>query len=507
MLHWSSALLPLAPLCAGLAAGALPLPPRALASLCRWMGALILALGLAVAGGVFAGGPLRWGVIYVDALSAYMIAIVALVAFAACLYSAGYMHGAFLAGEVSERRLRWYYLWFFSFIASMLTVVLAANLGLLWVAVEATTLATAFLVGLYGTKPALEAAWKYVVICTVGIAIALLGTIITYFAALPVLGGERALLWEALAAVAGRLDPHMMKLAFILVLVGYGTKAGLAPMHTWLPDAHSQAPAPVSALLSGVLISSALYAIIRFYALAAGALGPAFPAALLLVFGLLSLAVAAPFIVLQRDFKRLLAYSSVEHMGIIAAGLGLAGLGGAGKAAALAGFGAVLHLLSHACAKAALFFAAGDLAQAYSTRLIDRVQGAVRVAPVAGTALVAGTFAITGTPPFALFASEFAIVGGAFARGLYLPGVLFLFFLSVIFGGMMYYVTRMAFGRAPARVNGGAHGAVSGGQDLAGVAAIALPLALVLIIGLYLPPPLQRVIGQVAAAAGLGGWR
>lgn len=503
--QWLSVLLVIVPLLAAASAAFLPLAPGALAALSRWTGVILLALGPAVAAGVFAGGPVTLGVIRVDALSAYLIAIVALVACAACLYSAGYMQKEFLAGEVGERRLRWYYFWFFTFIASMFTVAVAGNLGLLWVAVEATTLATAFLVGLYGTKSALEAAWKYVIICTVGIAIALLGTILTYFAALPVLGAHRALDWQSLAGAAHRLDPQMVKLAFVLVLVGYGTKAGLAPMHTWLPDAHSQAPAPVSALLSGVLISSALYAIMRFFSLAARALGPVYPSALLLAFGLLSLAVAAPFIVLQRDFKRLLAYSSVEHMGIIAAGIGLAGLGGPGGAAALAGFGAVFHLFSHACAKAALFFAAGNLAHAYSTRLIDRVQGALRAMPLTGTALVMGTFAITGTPPFALFTSEFAIVGGAFRGGFHLPGLLFLFFLAVIFGGMMYYLMRMAFGPAPARLNGrAAEGGIGG---LGEAAALVLPLALVLLFGLYLPPPLQRVVGAAAAAAGLGGWR
>lgn len=512
VLEWTAVGVPVGFLALGLAAGLLPLAPRVLAGLSLASGVALLSAGLVVAGGTFLGGPRTFGPFYLDALSAYLVAIIAVVGFAACLFSAGHIQAEYRSGELGERQLRLYYFWFYIFIASMFLVALAGNLGLLWVAIEGTTLATAFLVGLYNTKASLEAAWKYTILCTVGIAIALLGTIVLYYAAMPVAGGPgRALSWPDVLAAAKQLDPGLVRLAFVLALVGYGTKAGLAPMHTWLPDAHSQAPAPVSGLLSGVLLSSAMYAIMRFYAIAAGALGPGYPGTLLLAFGLLSIAVATPFIVVQRDLKRLLAYSSIEHMGIVATGLGLAGLGGPG--AALAGWGAVFHLFSHACTKAALFFSAGNLVHAWGTRRLDRIKGALRLAPLTGTALLLGGFALTGMPPFALFASEFAIAGGGFAQGAWWASVAFLVLLAVIFGGMTYYAMGVAFG---APVNGdaaphagkadhaGPGGPVAEG-GLAGAAAIWLPLVLVLLLGLHLPPPLNELIHQAAAIIRGGG--
>lgn len=507
-LEWVAVSLPVGFAALGLVAGVLPLSPRTLAGLSPAAGVALLAAGLGVTGGALAGGSLSFGPFYLDALSAYMTAIIAVVGCAACLFSSGHIQAEHQSGELGVRQVRLYYFWFYIFIASMFLVVLAGNLGLLWVAIEGTTLATAFLVGLYNTKASIEAAWKYTILCTVGIAIALLGTIVLYYAALPVAGGPgRALSWPDVMAAAGRLDPGLVRLAFVLALVGYGTKAGLAPMHTWLPDAHSQAPAPVSGLLSGVLLSSAMYAVLRFYAIAAGALGPAYPGALLLAFGLLSIAVATPFIIVQRDLKRLLAYSSVEHMGVVAVGAGLAGLGG--PAAALAGWGAVFHLFSHACTKAALFFSAGNLVHAWGTRRLDRIHGALRLVPLTGTALLLGGFALTGMPPFALFASEFAIASGGFAQGAYWASMLFLVLLAVIFGGMTYYAMSVAFGK-PTDGNGAHHG-VPGEADqagtgrlardggLAGALAIWLPLALVLLLGLYLPPPLNELIQRAAA--------
>lgn len=503
-------LLPAIPLAAALAS-ALPLSPRALGRLAPAAGLAILAAGLPAARAALAAGPLQAGPFYLDALSAYMVAIVSLVSFAAALFSSGYMAREHAEGAFDGGRLRWYYFWFFTFITTMFLVLLAGNLGFLWVALEGTTLATALLVGFYHTRAAVEAAWKYVIVCTVGIAIALLGTILLYYAALPVAGSPgRALDWPSLVGMARSLDPGLVRLAFLLVLVGYGTKAGLAPMHTWLPDAHSQAPTPVSGLLSGVLISSALYAILRFYAVAAATLGPGYPSALLLGFGLLSIAVAAPFVVVQRDCKRLLAYSSVEHMGVVAAGLGLGGSGGPG--AALAAWGAVFHLLVHALAKAPLFFAAGNLAHAYGTRRTDRIQGAVRLLPLSGTALLLGAFAITGSPPFALFASEFAIVSGGFRQGALGASILFLVLLAVIFGGMIHYAVRMTLGASPrnGRGNGDGdgrgNGAPAGWDDPAetgvgglGGLAVWLPLALVLALGLAVPGPVDAAVRQAAA--------
>ncbi len=482
-------LLPLLPAAAGLASAALP--AAYLRLLAPAVGVTLLPVGL-LAAAAGARGPVRAGLLYVDGLSALLVTAVSLVVAVACLYSADYMEEERRAGVVDEGRLRRYYFWFYVFIASMYLVVLVANLGLLWVAVEATTLATAFLVGLHGDRAAVEAAWKYVVLCTVGIALALLGTIVLYYAALTVLGRpDAALSWPDVARVAPTLDPRLVRLAFVLVLVGYGTKAGLAPLHAWLPDAHSQAPAPVSALLSGVLISSAMYALIRFGFLAGAAVGPSFPAWLMLFFGLLSLLVAAPFLLIQRDLKRLLAYSSVEHMGVVAVGVGLAGLGG--PAAGLAAFGAALHLVGHACAKASLFFAAGRLVQVFATRRIDRVAGAARLLPWLGTAFLAGILAVTGSPPFSLFASEFAIASAGLAGPGLLPTVVFLVLLGIIFGGMIYYGLRLALGNPPGHVARAAGPKREG--SLMAVAAWA-PLLLVFLAGLALPAPVETLLRQ-----------
>lgn len=336
---------------------------------------------------------------------------------------------------------------------------------------EATTLASALLVGFYGKKSSIEAAWKYVIICTVGITFALLGTVFLYAAASDAAGGH-GLSWPALVSAASTMDPKLLKLAFVFALVGYGTKAGLVPMHTWLPDAHSQAPTPISALLSGVLLNCAVYGIIRFHTLATLGLGPAFSSNLLLYFGLASMGVAAPFILLQHDFKRLLAYSSVEHIGIIAAGIGFGGTLGL--------YGAMLHMVNHALAKSLLFFLVGDITQKYGTRKIRRIEGLLRAMPLTGALFLAAIFAITGSPPFGVFLSEITILSAGFARGSIVPSVLFILFVALVFTGAMYYAGRMIFGGLPRRVSQGEGGGIA-------VAAAAVPMLLVLVHGLLRP--------------------
>ncbi|MFZ5640395.1 MAG: hydrogenase 4 subunit F [Bacillota bacterium] len=449
-------------------------------------------LALATAWRVFTGGPVTGprGIIYIDALSAFIILIIGLVGFAAAVYTVGYLRFEVAHAEVAEERLRWYYFWFFIFIFTMLLVVAARNLGVMWVAIEATTLASALLVGYYNKEYSLEAAWKYIIICTVGIVFALFGTIVLYFAAVPVLGeGSRALEWTNLLRVAREMDPKLLKLAFIFILVGYGTKAGLAPMHTWLPDAHSQAPSPVSALLSGVLLNCAVYGIIRAHIIVSKGVGLPYSANLLLIFGLVSMAVSLPFIMLQHDFKRLLAYSSVEHIGIITAAVGLG--------SRLALYGAMLHLFNHAVTKSLLFFVAGNVTQKYRTKKMARIKGVLKTMPVSGAVLLIGALAITGLPPFSIFISEFTILSAGFAQGRYLAAGIFLVLITLIFAGIIYYVSKMAFGDPPGKVDRGETGLWAG-------AAVLVPVLLLVVLGLYIPPFFDRILVQVAAIVGGG---
>jgi len=353
------------------------------------------------------------GWLYADALSGVTLLVIAFVGFTAVLYSIGYLREDIRAGNGGggERagRLRLYYTLMNLFLFSMLVVPVTNSLGVLWIAIEGTTLASLFLVSFYETREALEAAWKYVIVGSVGIALGLFGTILTYHSAVRVLGTSYDLNWSLLVRVASQLNPEVMRLALLFILVGYGTKAGLAPMHTWLPDAHSEAPSPISALLSGVLLNCAMYAILRFYALATPSLGRPYPNALLLGFGLLSLLVATLFIFRQHDYKRLLAYSSVEHMGIVAVGVAFGGVLGL--------TGALWQLINHAVAKSLMFFASGHVLLRYGTKEIAQVPGVVRVLPVTGSMLVLGGLALTGTPPFGIFASELTIFAAGFRNG------------------------------------------------------------------------------------------
>jgi hydrogenase-4 component F len=441
------------------------------------------------------------GILYVDALSALMIGTVAMVGFAASLVSIGYLRHDLHIGHVplGRRGVRWYYLGLHAFVWTMLATVSVDNLGLLWVGVEATTLASALLVGFYRTKAALEAAWKYLILCTVGITCALFGVILTYYAARQ--GGVSASLdWSVLGRQGAGLDPALMRLAFVFVLIGFGTKAGFAPLHTWLADAHSQAPSPVSGLLSGVLLSCALYGILRFDVLTASATGGEFSSRLLLGFGVLSVAVAAPFVIVQRDLKRLLAYSSVEHMGLMAVAFGVGG--------PLGVTAGLLHLVNHAATKALLFFVTGDLVQRFGNRRISAIRGALRAAPFAGWALLIGVLAITGAPPFGIFVSEVAMVGAGF-RGDW-PAVAavtaVVLLLGAIFAGMLGQALRVGYGVSPAGVaarhDGRSEGRLDRRANAATLAALA-PLMLVMVLfGVHVPGGVERLLDEVATVLG-----
>ncbi|GAA1894518.1 proton-conducting transporter membrane subunit [Actinomadura bangladeshensis] len=374
-----------------------------------WLGAVaaagVLASGIALA----AAGPRTGldGLLRADALSAFMLIVIGAVALPAMLASPAHL----AAEDASARDRRRYGVLTQAFVAAMALAVLAASLGTLWVAIEATTIVTAFLVGHRRTRNATEAAWKYVVICSAGIALAFLGVTLLHFAAQHAhVPSSGSLDWTELAAHAGRLDPDVTRIAVALLVLGFGAKAGLAPLHAWLPDAHSQAPAPVSALMSGVLLSVAFYAVLRVKVIADAALGAGFVRALLLVIALASLALAAALLLGQRDYKRMLAYSSIEHMGLLALG--------AAVGTRLAMAAVLLHVLGHGLAKSVAFLAAGHVQQAAGTSRISAVRGFAARSPLVGGAFGAAVLALLGFPPFSLFASEIAVFRAGFAAGL-----------------------------------------------------------------------------------------
>ena len=434
---------------------------------------------------VFTSGTIDEGLLYMDAFSAYILMLVSLVGLMAVIYSLSYIGKENEEGIITSLKLRNYYLFFQLFVFTMLLVCVSNNLGVMWIAIEGTTLASAYLVGLYDRETSVEAAWKYLIICSVGITLALLGIIIVYASSIQVLGeSSSALNWSTLMAVAGSLDPTMLKIAFIFVLVGYGTKVGLAPMHTWLPDAHSQAPTPVSALLSGVLLNCAMYGILRFHMIVSGSsLGPGFSGGLLLLFGLISLAIAAAYIVMSKDYKRMLAYSSIEHMGIIAIGFGFGGYWGI--------FGALFHMLNHALTKTLLFFGAGNILQRLRTKDIDQVRGVLKVLPATGALFLGGALAITGCPPFSLFLSEFMVLVGGISSGQDLGVALYLLLLAIVFAAFLFHVGRMVFGE-PAEGAG-----KEGERSRVDIVLMSVLLITILALGLFLPAFLNDVLQQI----------
>ncbi|MGZ6029766.1 MAG: hydrogenase 4 subunit F, partial [Myxococcaceae bacterium] len=372
------------------------------------------------------------------------------------------------------QRLRLYHSMYQLFMAAMLLALLTNNMGLLWVAMEAATLSTVLLVSLYRTRASLEAAWKYFILCGVGIAQALFGTILLYFAAEGLLGGEgmAALLWTRLDAIKGQLEPTVLALAFVFLLVGYGTKVGLAPLHNWLPDAHAEGPTPVSAVLSGLLLNVALYAVIRCKVLVEGSIRY-LPGRMLMGFGLLSAILAAFFLWRQRDIKRLFAYSSIEHMGIVTFDFGMGG--------PVANFAAFLHMTVHSLTKSAIFFAAGHASQTAGTQRIDGIRGLLVMSPTIGWGLMLGALAILGLPPFGVFASEFLILTTAMRDHPWATPIL-LAALGVAFAAIFGRVQPMVFGETEGRP-------LSHSPALLPVFA---HLAIVLMLGVYMPPALAE---------------
>jgi hydrogenase-4 component F len=422
--------------------------------------------------------------VFVDSLNVFLVALTAFVAMTTALFSRPYMRIEAGHGRVSPQGMRLYHSMFQLFSFTMLLVLVTNNLGIMWVAMEAATLTTVLLVALYRTHAALEAAWKYFILCGVGIAQALFGTILVYFAAEKVLGpGTGSLLWTHVESVKTELEPTVMSIAFVFLLVGYGTKVGLVPLHNWLPDAHAEGPTPISAVLSGLLLNVALYALIRCKVLTDGALERPFAAALLMGFGLLSVAVAAFFLARQRDVKRMFAYSSIEHMGLITFAFGMGG--------PVASFAGLLHMTVHSLTKSAIFFTVGHAAQKSGTQLMENIRGLVVVSPRVGWGLMIGTVAILGMPPFGVFASEFLILTTAMAEHSWAAPIL-LVSLGVSFAAILGKVQAMVFGEATAARL----------PHRPALAPVFVHLALVLLLGLYIPPYLAEWYRQAARLIG-----
>lgn len=499
---------------------AVPALAAALAAVLGWRGwvawcavaasAAVLAAGVVAAVATVDGSVLTLGgLLRVDALTAVMLLVIGGVSVIATWASVGYIDGELRAHATTARGARRYAILVPLFIATMAGTVLAANLGVMWAGIEATTIVTAFLVGHHGGRRAVEATWKYVIICSVGIALAYLGTVLVYYASQHAggsTGADGTLDWTALVAHADRLDPGVMRIAVVLLVIGFGTKLGLVPLHSWLPDAHSQAPAPVSALMSGVLLSVAGYALLRYRVIAVAALDPAFVRTLLLVVGLASVLVAASMMIAQRDYKRLLAYSSMEHMGLVAIGMAI------GTPLAIAAL--LLHVLGHGLAKAVLFCASGQILELTGTTRIAGVRGLLVRRPVLAGVFALGLAALLGLPPFSLFASELALARATADAGFAWVVGLALVLLLVVFVAIARPVAGMLFGtyddaadgatdEAEAR-EGAAHGGATTGT--AGSASSARPLVLGLvalaIIGVAAP-----LDGLLEAAATIVGTR
>ncbi|WP_319243061.1 hydrogenase 4 subunit F [uncultured Propionivibrio sp.] len=421
---------------------------------------------------------------FVDPLNVFLIALTALVGFTTSLFSRPYMRIEHDHGKLSSGRLRLYHSMFQMFMCTMLVALSTNNLGILWVAMEAATLTTVLLVALYRTPASLEAAWKYFILCGVGIAQALFGTILIYFAAERILGHEgNALLWTHLNSLRMQLEPTTLSLAFVFLIVGYGTKTGLVPLHNWLPDAHAEGPTPVSAVLSGLLLNVALYAIIRCKVLVDGALGTRFAENLMMAFGLLTVVVPAFYLSRQKDIKRLFGFSSIEHMGLITFAFGMGG-----PVASVAG---LLHMTVHSLTKSAIFFAVGHAAQMAGTQVIDDIQGLLKRSPTIGWGLMLGTLAILGMPPFGVFTSEFMILTTAIKHHPWATPIL-LCALGVAFASMFHKVQGMVFGEPTVKPL--AHNPA--------LVPVFLHLGLVLMLGLWIPPYLSDWFRQAAKFIG-----
>ena len=453
---------------------------------------LVLVLSLVVVQGVLVQGVVvalgNW--LHVDSLGAIFVLIVGVVGFLVGLYSISYIRNDLETGEFDNNKLTIFYGLFSLFLFTMLLVVTANNIIMMWVAVEATTLGSAFLVGIYGKRSSLEAAWKYIVICTVGIGFGLYGTILVYADAVNVLQEPRlAALWTEIVKNAQALDPTLMKMAFVFVLIGFGTKAGLFPMHGWLPDAYTEAPSPVTAMLSAVLLNCSLLVIFRFATIVNGCIGPAFTQTLFLVFGTLSLGAGVFFMFMQRDIKRLLAYSSMENAGLIILAFGIGGP--AGIAAGL------LQLLNQSLVKALMFCTSGNILIKYRSWNLDKVRGMLQIAPVTSLLLICGMLALVGAPPFNIFISKLLIISAGLQVGYVWLMILCLLLLMVVFTAFFRVLGSAVFGDHP-------EGIAKGDVNILALAPLAILLVIILVLGIYIPPQLITLLNGATGVAMTG---
>jgi hydrogenase-4 component F len=441
-------------------------------------------LTLTAALSLFVARPGPGSFLLVDELNIVFIALNAFVGFTTSVFSASYIAHELETGRLTPAYLRFYHAMYQVMMFGMNLALVANNIGLMWVAIELATLTTVLMVGIYRTHEALEAAWKYFILGSVGIALALFGTILVYMAARPVVGeGLDGMVWTVLMGHVAGFDPALLNVAFVFLLLGYGTKVGLAPLHAWLPDAHAEGPTPISAVLSGLLLNVALYAVLRFKLLLAANPAAIAPGPLMATMGLTSLVFAGFMLYRRRDIKRMFAYSSIEHMGIIAFAFGMGG--------PLGNFAGLLHMTMHSLTKSAIFFTVGHIAQVKGTQSIADIRGLTVTHPLLGWGLVLGVVAIAGMPPFGIFMSEFLVVSSTFAREplLALPLVAG---LLIAFGALLLRVHELAFGEpigstAPVK---------------ASYLPIAAHLGLVLMAGVYLPPALVAWFQHVARLLG-----
>jgi hydrogenase-4 component F len=416
--------------------------------------------------------------LYIDSFNVYLIALTAFVGLTTAIFSGPYMAHEQEKGRVGKSRLRLYYAMYQGFMLAMYLVLTTNNMGVMWVAMEGATLATVLLVSLYRTPESVEAAWKYFILCGVGIAQALFGTVLLYFAAEQVHGiEETALLWTVLHEHSDKLNPGVMAIAFVFLLVGYGTKIGLVPLHNWLPDAHSEGPTPMSAILSGLLLNDALYAVVRCKMLVDGSLGTHQAGDLMMGFGLLSFIVAALFLHRQTDIKRLFSYSSIEHMGLMTFAFGIG--------SPWATFAALFHMTTHSLAKSAIFVTVGHAAQLAKTQRMEKIRGLMRTQPSIGWGLLIGTVAIAGFPPFGVFASEFLVLFATMQNYPWLTPLL-LIGVGIAFAGLFRHLQPMVYGEVPE------------GQTpiQANLWPVMLHLAIVLCLGLAIPTFLGNWFNQ-----------
>jgi hydrogenase-4 component F len=441
-------------------------------------------LSFATAVSLFVVQPTSGPYLLVDDLNKVFIVLTTFVGFTTSVFSASYIEHEIEIGRLTPTFVRFYHAMYQVLMFAMNLALVANNIGLMWVAIEMATLTTVLMVGIYRTHEALEAAWKYFILGSVGIALALFGTILVYMAARPVIGeGLYAMVWTVLVTKAAQFDPALLNVAFVFLLLGYGTKVGLAPLHAWLPDAHAEGPTPISAVLSGLLLNVALYALLRFKMLLA--LNPAAlaPGPLMVTMGLISCVFAAFMLYRRRDIKRMFAYSSIEHMGIIVFAFGMGG--------PLANFAALLHMTMHSLTKSAIFYAVGHISQVKGTQKIADMGGLTVSNPVLGWGLVLGVVAIAGLPPLGIFMSEFLVVSSTFAREPWLVLIL-VFGILVGLGGLFLRLNTIVFGEpvgptAPAQ---------------ASYVPMFAHLAIVAMAGIYMPPALVTGFQNVARLLG-----